>query len=869
MKTKLINLIKFNTINRYISFSTIALMGTMTNVYAAEAEQQKAAEKNDVEIIEIKGIRGSLEASLNSKRFSDSVLDSISAEDIGDFPDKNIGDALQRIPGVTVSRGFGEVDGVTIRGTAPEHSILLLNGQNVASAGWFDLAGIPRNFNFEMVSAEQVAGLEVYKSVEAQNNEGGMGGTVNLKTRKPLNLDANTFFGSIEGSYNSLADDVQPSISGLYSWKNTNENFGVLVAHSVEKMDVVRETLRTFGNSVERGIVLDTNGNQQKIPIGFSSIVFEEERERISSQATVQYVATDNLSFALDYNNFHIKQPHINTALFSFLHLNSRLDTDSIEYNDQGAVSRAKIIPASQDGFHVPLFSNPVLRSPDIKTDIINLTMDYEADDWSLHTVIGQSSSKSRTMQSSTWWGNHSNKDNTGYTLDLSGPVEFHLDDPSYPMDHKKMELYNEFSYLEIKYDNDISYYQADLSFNLDLGIFTTIDAGIKYQEQSFDTRIDWNSVNLENAMAEGLTLDDFNGGHVSGLHGEHARAGSITAFAVADADKLWAYGEKNQGPLYIKTDFSIEEDITAAYIKGNFFGDGFRGNVGLRLVDTNVLGKGMNGDNNPDDYITAKHSYTNVLPSVNLVADVTDNVLVRFAAGSTVSRPNYDHMKMATIISESMQTANIGSPDIKPYTSDQFDLGLEWYFNDSSLVSGAIFRKDIDDYIEKTTATEDYAGCSATCEVTRYRNVGTAVVNGFELQYQQSFDNGFGVQANYTYTDSELTNSAGDKVQMHGVSQNSYNLAGYYENDMFSARIAYNGRDEWIVASDQPWAHAEAYDQVDASVVWHATDYLDVSFEAINLLNEARVQTETATKQPHSFDEFGTRYFVGASVKF
>lgn len=865
MSITLLNQIKNNTALMCKSFSTIALLGVCNSVYAAEEDKAKES----IEVIEVKGIRGSLKAALNSKRFSDSVLDAISAEDIGDFPDKNIGDALQRIPGVTVSRGFGEVDGVTIRGTAPEHSILLLNGQNVASAGWFDLADINRSFNFELVSAEQVAGLDVYKSVEAQNNEGGMGGTVNLKTRKPLDLDANTFFGSVDGSYNSSADDIQPSLSGLYSWKNTNENFGVLLAHSVEKMDVVRETLRTFGESVERGIVLDTNGNQQKIPIGFSSIVFDEERERTSSQATVQYVVTDNLSFALDYNNFHIKQPHINTALFSFLHLNSLMDADSIEYNEQGAVSRAHIIPASQDGFHVPLFSNAVMRSPDIETDVINFSMDYEADDWSLHAVIGQSNSTSNTMQSSTWWGNHSNKANTGYTLDLSGPVEFHLDDPSYPMDHKKMELYHEFTYLERKHENEISYYQADLSYNLDKGIFTTIDAGLKYQEQSYEGRVTWKDINIENAMAEGLTLADFNGGHVSGLHGEHARAGSVTAFAVADASKLWNYAEKNQSAGYIKSDFSINEDITAAYIKANFSGDGFRGNVGLRVVDTEVNSTGMIGENTPDNYAKGQQSYTNFLPSVNLVADVTDNLLFRFAAGSTVSRPNYDAMQMATIISESFNNATIGNKELKPYKSDQYDLGLEWYFNDSSLVSGTLFQKNINDFVEKGVTTEDLAGCSATCQVTRYKNVGSAVVSGFELQYQQDFGNGFGVQANYTYTDSELTNSAGDKVKMHGVSQNSYNLAGYYENDLFSARIAYNGRDEWMVASAQPWAIAEAYDQVDASIVWHATGYLDVSFEAINIFNEALVQNETATKQLHSIDEYGTRYFLGASVKF
>ena len=326
---------------------------------------------------------------------------------------------------------------------------------------------------------------------------------------------------------------------------------------------------------------------------------------------------------------------------------------------------------------------------------------------------------------------------------------------------------------------------------------------------------------------------------------------------------------KKNQGALFVDTDYSINEDITAAYIKANFSGDSFRGNVGLRLVDTEVNSTGMIGKNDPNNYAKGKQNYSNFLPSVNIVKDLTDNVLLRFAAGSTVSRPNYDAMQMATIISESFGKANVGNQELKPYTSDQYDLGLEWYFNDSSVVSGTIFQKNINDYIEKRVTFEDLAGCSVNCEVTTYLNVGSAVVSGFELQYQQNFDNGFGIQANYTYTDSELTNSAGDKVKMHGVSENSYNLAGYYENDLFSARIAYNGRDEWMVSSARPWALAEAYKQVDASLVWHATDYLDISFEAINLFNETVVQYDTAANQIHDIGEFGARYFVGASVKF
>ena len=174
-----------------LAICTSTLFSTPTTSYAQEVDA-----KDDIETIEVRGIRRSLEASMNTKRFADGVVDAITAEDIGKFPDKNIGDALQRISGVTVDRQYGEVSGVTIRGTAPEQSRVLLNGQTVASTSWYDLGPATRTFNMELLSAEQVSAVEVFKTPEANIEEGALGGTVNLSTRKPLDLDKNTLMVS-------------------------------------------------------------------------------------------------------------------------------------------------------------------------------------------------------------------------------------------------------------------------------------------------------------------------------------------------------------------------------------------------------------------------------------------------------------------------------------------------------------------------------------------------------------------------------------------------------------------------------------------------------------------------------------------------
>ncbi|WP_226663766.1 TonB-dependent receptor [Microbulbifer aggregans] len=842
---------------RYGSISALALAGITVPGYAQEAA---------LEEIQVTGIRGSLRSALDSKRDADSVIDSVSAEDIGKFPDKNIGDALQRVPGVTVVRGFGEVNGVTVRGTAPQHSVVLLNGQNVASVGWFDLGGTNRSFNFELLSAEQIAGMDVYKSVDPSLNEGALGGTVNLRTRKPLEMDEFTATASVENGYSEAGEDWMPAYSGLVSWKNADSTFGVLLAHSSEQQRVIRETLSSFAPPYDH--VPDSNGATHNMTWGMASILFDEERERESSQLTVQFSPSDALTFSLDYNLFSLDNEHINTALFAIPDFNGAyLDADSVVTNAQGAVTSATVVPGNLAEGGVPFFNNSVLRKPQMETDALNLAMDYEGQGWRSHVVIGRSEADSFTPQTSTWWGDLNDRASTGFSFDLTDAHEIIPTDPTYVTDHSRFQLFQEFTFLDNIRQNEIEYFQADFSVDMNKGIFTTVDTGLKLQDQTYLGRVDNRDVDLAAAMADGLTLADFNGGVVSGLHDQEGRSGSLGSFAVINGG-IWDYGYANRADtITVTSDFSITEEITAAYAKANFEGNGFRGNVGLRLVDTTVLSSGRI-DGEP---AKGERDYTNLLPSINLVADITEDLLFRFAAGSTVSRPDYDDMQMASTIVVNIAEATVGSPDLDPYKSDNYDMGVEWYFTDASVVGATLFHKNISDYIEQTTALEPLEGCSQTCRVTRARNVGTADITGIELQYQHDLGNGFGVQANYTYTDSSVTNSAGQEVAVDEVSRNSYNLSGYYENDLISARVAYNARDGWHSNYNSSGADSEYdnYDQVDASLIWHALDNLDVSFEAVNIFNEPLVQRLPNYGIIHSVDEFGARYYVGASMKF
>lgn len=215
-------------------------------VFAQQAQADGAKKDQQVEVIQVRGIRASQEANLNAKRFSDTIVDVVTAEDIGKFPDKNVAESLQRVPGVTIQRQFGEGAGVSIRGSGQDLTLTTLNGQNVASTGWFVLEPARRSFNYELLPSELVGNLEVYKASQADLSEGGIGGTVVVHTRKPLDLDANTAYASIESTYQSDSDTNDPQLSGMYSWKNDAETFGALVSAVVQERSLQRQGNEAF-----------------------------------------------------------------------------------------------------------------------------------------------------------------------------------------------------------------------------------------------------------------------------------------------------------------------------------------------------------------------------------------------------------------------------------------------------------------------------------------------------------------------------------------------------------------------------------------------------------------------------------------------
>ena len=255
---------------------------------------------DSIEKIQIRGIRGSLVKSIETKRYSDVIVDSISAEDIGKFPDKNVAESLQRITGVSLTRVQGEGERVGVRGTAPSQNRTYINGQSIASTDWWITSQPNRGFNYTLLPAEIVSSLEVYKSPEADHDEGSLGGSINIKTHAPLENQDRLFIGTAQLQHSDVSNKTDPQLSLFYNQINEEKDFGVLVSLTRHERTLRRDGLESWGwternfNQDEQGNLTATKNSKADVdniwsPGGGGSAVFQQERELTSAMVTMQY----------------------------------------------------------------------------------------------------------------------------------------------------------------------------------------------------------------------------------------------------------------------------------------------------------------------------------------------------------------------------------------------------------------------------------------------------------------------------------------------------------------------------------------------------------------------------------------------------
>lgn len=885
-------------------FGSKPLLATASAIaYIASLSPAAAQDTAAADEIVVTGYRGSVAQSIEAKRDLSVIADVVTAEDIGKFPDKNVAEALQRVPGIVVNREFGEGERVSLRGTAPNLTKTLLNGHSVATADWFilDQVASTRSFNYLTLPAEIVGRLEVYKSPQADVEEGGVGGTINVMTRNPLDLDPFTVSASLQGAYSDLSGKLDPQASGLVSWKNADETFGILVGAIYQKRRTRRDGLEIFGyRSFPVG-----GGQDALVPTLIGSTMFEQERERYGANIGMQFRPSDQLEINVTglYSRFNADNFNQNYIAWGEQALGGGGTITNAVIKDGVAVS-GDIASANGGTTGFGVVYDAIDRQAVAKTVSADFDLTYRpTDTLSVHFKAGWTKANGDTSNEN--FMEFAGPGSFSYDLSSGVPeVSFGNPNPLNPA----AGIRPDFGRIQsVTNDDEEKYFYLDVEKQVEWGPLTAVKFGVKYTDHD---RVAERYATNGGVFTPGLrcngvacTAADFatGGGMPRDFLDNIAAPGTLTDYWRVDPAKLRAIYGAQTAPgtdqfLVPGDSYAINEKTYGGYGLAKFGGEGWRGNVGVRVVRTDQRTDGfIIGGADPEftnpfggfTPVTAKRSYTDVLPSANLSVDLSEKVVLRFAAGKTVARPDFTAINPGVNLNGTLLTGSGGDPNLAPYRANQYDLSVEWYPDRETIVALALFYKDIQSYIVNTTSTEilpgvfvpgsEPAGCVPAAgsnpdlfdcpyQINRRSNGAGGRNQGFEIQASRPLWGGFGAVVNYTYSDAK--SNGGDPIP--GNSKHSLNLTGYYENDLVSARLSYNYRSKFFIDIDRaaPLNQA-ALSSLDASISVNLTDNIALTADAVNLTNESIEQYSGTRTRPRAIYDNGRQFYFGVRAKF
>lgn len=846
-----------------------------------------------IEEVEVVGIRASMENAIDTKRNSDTLVESISAEDVGKFPDKNVAESLSRLSSVSVDRSFGEGEKITIRGSGPDFNRTLLNGQTVATADWFMLDDPSRSFNYTLLPSTLVSSLVVHKTPKASIDEGSLGGTVDVKTRRPLDMKANEVQLALGANYGEKSGETDPTVSGLYSWKNEDETLGFLISAVDQQYTVQREGFEVLGWQ-------DQNENGISTPTTMGAPQFIQERDLNTYFGSFQFRASDAL-------------------LISFDGLYSKLDSDNQNSNWltwTGASDAATETLQEQNGIiqgntlvglngQAKEGVNFINRVSSTETESYTLTFEYETDAIEVDFKVGTTQASGGTYRETSW-----------EYVQADGSFDYDLAKPSLNINPTATDAEAfDAGWIwggEKPTTDEEDYAQVDFYLPVTFGPITSIEFGAKYRDakRTQDRKAySWHGPNTIDSDLAGSYLDwIFQECPTLASCGLDAE-GTISLDAPVSGNITDQLAQNRpvmeniafEGLNGVAADYAISrvlsenwevtEETVAAFIQANFEHNAISGNIGVRYVTTDQASSGWEfsadswGFDTLDrdwltpselEWVTVDNSYSEFLPSLNVSYKLTDDQIIRAAAARVMARQNWADLspyETWNALGESNPTGTAGNPDLKPYFANKMDVSYEYYYGSASMLSAALYYSNQSSYKDTSTyvkpiydqATDQYVDVT----FSQPENGPGGEVTGIELSIQHDFG-GYGLQANYSYADASSDNPNFDG-KIPGVSDHTANLVGYYENDILGARLMYNYRTEYY--NGKHWngfdISTEDYGQLDAALTWYATEYLQIDLQAQNLTNEEVRQYSESKERLVSLYENGARYALTARFQF
>ncbi|CAN7488725.1 TonB-dependent receptor [Phenylobacterium sp. LjRoot225] len=867
------------------------------------AAAEAAGEASVAEVV-VTGIRASLQQSLETKRTAVAIVDSVTAEDVGKFPSTNVAEAITMIPGVTVDRQFGQGEKVSILGTDPALNRTLLNGQTVASADWFILDAPGRTFNYGLLAPQIVGRVDVYKSPEARIDEGSIGGTVIVNTRQPLDLKSPTIAAQFGYLYNDRSKKGDLQGSGMLSWKNKSETFGAAFSVSKATDQLRRDGLESYGtiaasqwaganadNPVDSrnfgctgacATTLSANLDARS-PNAFGTSFFEQERDRTTYTTALQYKPNDRLELGFNWLKIKATYDNTNQSMYAF---------QGNTWNSLGALTGLTVddgVVTSASFRNALSVFDVQYREAEMNSDTYDFRGKWTGDTWDLSGAAGISKADGGTKRQVFLeflnWGD--------YTVDISGApgkpgsLTYASDTQGNPGSFVTDPGWSGNLVSKPTHDEE-KYAQADFGYDLN-DVIKRVQVGYKFRRHETSQSYAGISINGVSAPASLFSPSTAPGNYLKGFDGVNDQMrdrfrinGDAMVQYVESGAWLPSGGQLPTPSIFAAAEFTsgnwaIQEDINAAYAQADIDAGKLRGNVGVRIVRTDVdsagyvcnPGAACNGEADWTWQTTKKH-YTNVLPSVNLVYSVRDDLLLRFAAAQVIARPNYADMTNYFWLSDSILNGGGGNPDLDPYKSSNFDVSVEWYFQPQAILAAEFFYKDISNYILQQTAPEQYFNQSqhvvTTYQISRPHNAGSASVKGVSLAYQQNYAHGLGLLTNYTYADGQ----GQDGAPLPYNSKHQVNISPFYEQGPISLRATYSWRSKYFTGIDRGDAmFVRAISTVDASATYKFTNQVALTLAGMNLTDSEYYAYANTTALPRGVYKTGRKFLATINLTF
>lgn len=875
------------------------------------------AEGEEVQDIVVTGFRSSLNAALGQKREAVNSVDVILAEDIADFPDLNLAESIQRIPGVSIDRDNGEGRTITVRGLNPDFTRVRINGmETLSTTGSTDSSGGTnrgRGFDFNTFASELFRSIRVSKSPTPSTEEGSLGAVVDLSTARPLDYGGGlTLAGSAQALYNDASRKFNPRIASLVSYANDAETFGALVSVAWTPRDIVEEgfsSVRFAGNPVpaagaaqsftQRNAFQNEAAFPEAATAFFPRIprygVLTSDQDRLGITGALQFRPSERTSISLDllYSKFS------GTRREEFLEVISFSRNNAAGIRDTEIVS-LEIDPATRNivsGTFNDVDVRIENRLDDLSTVFKQATLDIEhefSDRLSVRLTGGLSESEFNIGRQVTIIADALNVD--GYSIDFSQNRNAPLIDYNIDVTNPANFLVNEVRDRPQSTLNEFK--TVALAGDWEASDTISLQAGGSYKQFAFSsTESRRDRVLTATTVVQPFQLSEATSSLASLTSGAPGPSGNDRVFVVPNIDVIAAQVGLFSGnfPLTVQNGAvnDVVEDDFAGFVQGSLnttLGSwGLRAVAGVRYVRTEVSSTGILSGTP----VTVDNAYNDWLPSVSVVLEPTDKLLIRANVARQMARPTLASLTPGGAFNAFNQTLNFGNPLLDPFRANSFDLGIEWYFAPESLLSVAVFYKDIETFVTRETASVPFSelglpeslleGSPSDADdifiVQRNINSEGGSLKGIEIQYQQPFYflpgvlKNFGFLGNLTLLDSEVTFGTGANLvreQLTGLSKTGFNTTLYYEDKKFSARVSGAYRSDFLTLvpgrNGNDLEGTRSTFNVDAAMSYAINDRIRVTLEGINLTDTIRPQfVDSVGDRPVTFHRTGRTVLFGA----